>query len=267
MGCCTDLAGNSYCGFHYSGLPCPLESSTKRLNAPYAVAFDTTLFESLSLSDQPARTFIRQVPPNCPFLALPGEIRNRIYRFALVTSRPFPVQLQWNRPPDTALLRVNRQVFDEASTIFYAENTFRFPEALFVGAPILQQMQTLYRVSRLKLKMMRSIVLEVPVYGASSDCHFRLQTSFNLRHLTEVLACSPNMKVQLSLGYVWGANGRELGPSQYCETLATGIENLILNEVELGVHIKTHPKFIDEWVDILRLWKATLFRNRHFNDN
>ena len=64
---------------------------------------------------------------------------------------------------DTALLRVNKQIFDEASSIFYAENTFRFPEALFVGAPILQQLQTLYRVSRVKLKMMRSVVLDVPV--------------------------------------------------------------------------------------------------------
>lgn len=73
------------------------------------------------------------------------------------------MQLQWNRPRDTALLQVNKQIFDEASSIFYAENVFRFPEALFVGAPILPQLQTLYRVSRAKLKMMRNIVLEVPV--------------------------------------------------------------------------------------------------------
>ena len=82
------------------------------------------------------------------------------------------MQLQWDRPLDTALLRVNRQIFDEAAGIFYAENTFRFPEALFVGAPILQQLQTLYRVSRAKLKMMRSVVLDVPV------CFFRCCFSF-----------------------------------------------------------------------------------------
>ena len=81
----------------------------------------------------------------------------------MVTAKPFAVQLQWNRPLDTALLRINKQIFHEASSIFYAENTFRFPEALFVGAPILQQLQTLYRVSRSKLKMMRDVVLDVPV--------------------------------------------------------------------------------------------------------
>ncbi|CAD6583317.1 MAG: hypothetical protein ASARMPREDX12_001231 [Alectoria sarmentosa] len=251
MSYCTDSAGNSCCGFHYSGLPCPLESSAKRLDTPYAVTFDTTLFESLTLSDESARPFIRQVPPDCQFLALPGEIRNRIYWYTLVTARPFTVQLQWNRPLDAALLRVNKQIFDEASSIFYHENTFRFPEALFVGAPILQQLQTLYRVSRPKLKMMRNFVLNVPVYGVSSNFGFRLQTSFNLRHLTELLACSPKVKVQLRFGYVWGEKVWDLGPSEYRYTLATGVENLRLRGVEIDVHIRTHPRFMDEWVDLL----------------
>lgn len=141
----------------------PLESPAKLLSVPYTGPFDNALFQSLVLSDQPARQFIHQVSPNSPFLALPGEIRNRIYRLTVVTARPFAVQLQWNRPRDAALLRVNKQIFDEASGIFYAENTFRFPEALFVGAPILQQLQTLYRVPSARLRMMRSVVLDVPV--------------------------------------------------------------------------------------------------------
>ena len=145
---------------------CPLEASTNQLTIPYTVAFDNVLFESLRLSNgsaPPAPPFIREVPSDCPFLALPGEIRNRIYRFALVADRPFTVQLQWTRPLDTALLWVNKQVFEEASSIFYAENAFRFSEALFVGAPILQQLQTLYRISRPRLRTLRNVVLDVPV--------------------------------------------------------------------------------------------------------
>ena len=126
---------------------------------------DNTLFGSSDLSDQSARQSIRP----CTFLALPGEVRNRIYQFALVTARPFAVQLQWTRPLDTALLRVNKQIFEEASGIFYVENTFRFPEALFVEAPILQQLQTLYRVSSSSLCMMRSVILDIPV-----SCLFRV---------------------------------------------------------------------------------------------
>ena len=146
---------------------CPLEASTKRPANPYTVAFDKVLFESLRLSNEPAPQFIREVPPDCPFLALPGEIRNRIYRFVVVAERPFTVKLQWTRTLDTALLRVNKQVFEEASSIFYAENAFRFPEALFVGAPILQQLQTLYRIPRPRLRMLRNIILDVPVWSLS----------------------------------------------------------------------------------------------------
>ena len=146
---------------------CPLEASTKQLTTPYTVAFDKVLFESLRLSNGPAPQFIREVPPDCPFLALPGEIRNRIYRFALLSQRPFTVQLQWTRPLDTALLWVNKQVFEEASSIFYAENAFKFSEALFVGAPILQQLQTLYRISRPRLRMLRNVILDVPVRSSS----------------------------------------------------------------------------------------------------
>ena len=57
--------------------------------------------------------------------------------------------------------------------------------------------------------------------------------------------------MQLRFGYVWGENGRDLGPNEYRYFLATALEPLRLNEVETDVHIKTHPKFMDEWVALL----------------
>lgn len=104
----------------------------------------------------------RAVPIESPFLALAGEIRNRIYRYVLVSSQPFAVQLQF-APLDTALLRVNKQIHAEASSIFYHENAFRFPQALFVGAEILPQLEKLYRISPTRLRTMRNFVLDVPV--------------------------------------------------------------------------------------------------------
>lgn len=97
-----------------------------------------------------------------PFLTLPGEIRNHIYRDVLVRSSPFAVKLQF-APRDTAILRVNKQVFREASAIFYHESTFRIPESLFVGAPILQQMENFYHLPKWKLKSMKHLVIDVPV--------------------------------------------------------------------------------------------------------
>ncbi|KAK4502305.1 hypothetical protein PRZ48_005730 [Zasmidium cellare] len=79
------------------------------------------------------------------FLDLPGEIRNRIYRLALVFDEPFelvPKAGGSKRAPGRALvackkqfakslgprkvLRVNKQVNKEASDIFYGENRFCF---------------------------------------------------------------------------------------------------------------------------------------------
>ncbi len=57
--------------------------------------------------------------------------------------------------------------------------------------------------------------------------------------------------MQLRFGYVWGEDCRYLGPDEYHFILATGIQNLRLHGVEIDVHIKTHPRFMDEWADLL----------------
>lgn len=119
-----------------------------------------SLSESPRLLDTPALS--AQPATKCLLLALPGEIRNRIYRYVLLKPKPFAVRLQFS-PRDTALLLVNKQVYREASTIFYYENTFRIPESLFLGAPILQQMERFYHVPRWTLKSMKHLVVEIPV--------------------------------------------------------------------------------------------------------
>ena len=108
-------------------------------------------------------------PPPRSFLSLPGELRNSIYRYALVVGRrPFALQMPEKLYPDlytdTALLRVNKQVFRETSSIFYHENTFRITEELFYGTPILRALEVAHCVSRERLRSMRSLVLDVPVW-------------------------------------------------------------------------------------------------------
>lgn len=98
-----------------------------------------------------------------PFLALPGEIRNQIYRLILLSFTPFTIKLQF-APLFTALMRVNRQIYHESAGIFYSENTFRFPQGLFIGADLLGgQLQNLYHLQLPTLRMMTSIVLAIPV--------------------------------------------------------------------------------------------------------
>ena len=95
-------------------------------------------------------------------LQLPGEIRNQIYQYALVKAKPFIAKLQFF-PHETALFRVNKQIYAEASTIFYSYNIFSFPQALFDGPPILEKLEDFIRLPLWRLAMLNNLKIDVPV--------------------------------------------------------------------------------------------------------
>lgn len=97
------------------------------------------------------------------FLDLPGEIRNKIYFLVLTYSRPFTVTLQFGGSNTTALLRTNKQIYNEASLIFYQQNTFCFPQSLFVGSPIFPQLKDFYHLSEQRLQTMTNFIFHVTV--------------------------------------------------------------------------------------------------------
>jgi len=129
-----------------------------------------TTLSSLSLSPQSSKGYDegpekkkgRVSVASCLLFVLPGETRNQIYRHVLLLDRPFAIQVQPGSR-ETALLRVNKQIYAEASSIFYHENTFRFPRLLFVGGPILVQLVGFHNLSLISLEMMRTFVLDIPV--------------------------------------------------------------------------------------------------------
>ena len=64
------------------------------------------------------------VNPGIPsILALPPELRNKIYRFILVSGNE--IRLAGDARSQPAILRVNRQIRQEAISIYYSENEFR----------------------------------------------------------------------------------------------------------------------------------------------
>ena len=96
------------------------------------------------------------------------------------------------------------------------------------------------------------------IYGPVTHPHLRAESLANLHQLASFLAYSPElMKVQLRLGFVWGENCLYLGPREYMESLETGLVCLSSQsqrkggKVEVEVHVRTHPRFMDEWVDVL----------------
>ena len=56
-------------------------------------------------------------------LALPGEIRNRIYRLVLVGQEPVDVYDQG--VPEPGVLFIRKQIRNEGVRLFYTENQFR----------------------------------------------------------------------------------------------------------------------------------------------
>lgn len=72
-----------------------------------------------------------------PLASIPGELRNRIYTEVLVEDVGMGVYLTHDRDPNShwkapALLQVCRQIHDEASSIYYGLNTFRFAYPLLL---------------------------------------------------------------------------------------------------------------------------------------
>lgn len=89
------------------------------------------------------------------------------------------------------------------------------------------------------------------MYGHITNSRLRQQTLVNLRHLTKYLASVPKIKVQLRFGYAWGEECRYFGPGEYRDVVIAGAQSLLSNGVDLHVHIRTHPRFMDQWVDLL----------------
>ena len=76
------------------------------------------------------------------------------------------------------------------------------------------------------------------------------QTQFNLLQLTTFLDYEvPKLRVQVRLSYFWGENPRSLSP-MYFSALLSCIINM-RNAERIAVHIRTHPIYMDPWVDLL----------------
>ena len=121
------------------------------------------------------------------FLDLPPEVRNEIYRQALtfkdgIDLAPKSTGIQgngfaWKQRrkhyryeilPRLKLLRTNKQVYEEAASIFYGENEFRFTNGK--GWYVLSAF--LRTIGQQNCGRLRSIAIHVPWYGEAEDNRF-----------------------------------------------------------------------------------------------
>lgn len=71
-------------------------------------------------------TSTTQSDDRSPLLRLPAELRNDIYRFALVASGDIIIKAGLTPPPEPGLLATCRKIRSEALSIYYEENRFSF---------------------------------------------------------------------------------------------------------------------------------------------
>ena len=82
-------------------------------------------------------------------------------------------------PHETALFRVNKQIYEEASEIFYCYNVFLFPQALFDGVPILEKLENFIRLPIWRLATLKNFKIDVPVSPNESKWLCRLAQSIS----------------------------------------------------------------------------------------
>jgi hypothetical protein len=95
------------------------------------------------------------------FLDLPGEVRNKIYEFALVGNEVIDLDPSNHRrvAPKLHLLSTCRQVYEESYHIFYSRQTFRLfstnTSFFLTKKPLLQRMPAKYRaeITTLELRL------------------------------------------------------------------------------------------------------------------
>lgn len=168
-----------------TSLPCATTIGTtfgKQKSQPLISQFLSLLYFSESASKS-GNVFLRTAAADCPkvqtihpsmayprpkkpspFLDLPAEIRNEIYQEVLISPKTFTVSRPaWFSISNTGLLCVNKQIHSEATSFFYENNIFRFPQNLFLGDPVIELMRNVYSLPPARLMTLKNLMIDIPV--------------------------------------------------------------------------------------------------------
>ncbi|KAF2007703.1 hypothetical protein P154DRAFT_996 [Amniculicola lignicola CBS 123094] len=148
--------------FHYT--PSPQSPIVLQFNiplgfhGPLTVKLDKSLLEKLYGMDEPTHDLQplgqciskrlkqshsmapekRSEPDKIGFLDLPAELRNKVYRYCLVSNQPFHFDHPSNFCRSSALLRTCKVIHSEACSVLYGENKFVFDRNRSTRAPFWQ---------------------------------------------------------------------------------------------------------------------------------
>ena len=190
-------------------------------------------------------------PVSFPFLDLPGELRNKIYRMCLVGPSQYTVNLRF--PPRTAssLLCVSKQVFLEASSIFYAENVFRFPATLFTSSSAPNMIEQVCGIRPETLQMMKRFILHIPIHGFQHDDRVRQLTSCNLDSILGFIYQWNGNKLLIRLNYelAWPISLDSVPWSSMISVLR--VLKSSHSNIQFEVNVETPWRYLEACMDIL----------------
>ena len=136
-----------------------------------------------------------------PFLTLPGELRNKIYRMCLVGPSIYTLNLRFPPRRASSLLCVNKQVYHEAAPIFYAENVFRLPPMMFTSNSLPVMLEGVCQIHQETFRMMKRFILDIPIHGKLHDPEQIDLVSFNLDQILGFILSFNGDKLLIQLNY------------------------------------------------------------------
>ncbi|KAI5287403.1 hypothetical protein KEM54_006021 [Ascosphaera aggregata] len=193
------------------------------------------------------------------FFDFPFEVRERIYRYALVPGKIFvkpfisfryvedDVYLSTYTPPNLALLRTSKGVYSEACFTFYRENTF-----CFVQPDILV---TLLRVSPRRMRDLLKHMHKVEIIFDYRDYQFMTDD------LCRGLQRSADTLYQIQPAASLDGRGGDTRPSS--GQLSDAIVSLTqLRSYILGQHLRRSKsdRLSDSWIESMHAHNLTILR-------
>lgn len=153
-------------------------------------------------------------------------------------------------------MRVNKQIYRETSNLFYHENSFRIPQQLFIGAPILNQLERFYHLPRQRLSILKRLLIEIPVHTSQSLSHLKTETKGNVDSLAAFFSRNHKWEreIKVELSIAWGAEHRQLRTVDYNDLIKPWIDREVVDgkvEGNIEMCLQVYPTYLDAYIDFL----------------
>ena len=192
-------------------------------------------------------------PELFPFLALPGEIRNKIYRMCLVGPSIYSINLRFPLRRASSLLCVNKQIYYEAARIFYSGNVFRFPAVVLTSNSVQVMIENICGVRLETFGMMKRFILNIPVHSLHHGTRVVDMVSHNLDQILSFIVRwnGDNLLIQLNYELAWPVSVDPVPWGNIVCLLRSLGQFVLEKKMKIEVNLQTPFEHVEGCMDIL----------------